>query len=89
MNKSPSTDLLLRGGTYTTLVKVIRMNYGVLSELILYNYRHIKRISTHIYKYNTSESYVKVVQKKVDSAGLHGSKSVKGKPSEGKTRKDS
>ena|SRR5436305_4356341 len=71
-----------------TLFKVIGMNYRVLRDLIFYNYRHIKRISKHIYKYNTSESYVKVVQKKVDSAGLHGSKSLKSeKSSRGKSLK--
>ena len=71
-------------------LKLIYRNYRVLKDLLFYNGRHIKRIFTHIYKYNTSESYVNSLQKKIESAGLRGSKKVKGtKPSAAKTRKHS
>ena len=81
--------LLLIHNLNVTL-KLINRNYQVLKDLLFYNRRHIKRIFTHIYKYNTSESYVNSLQKKIESAGLHGSKKVKGtKPSARKTRKHS
>jgi len=80
----------LLGRNYNLITGIIRINYLALNYILGYNYKHIKRIFTHIYMYNTSDSYVKSVQKKIDSAGLHGSKSPKdGKRSERKGRKDS
>lgn len=75
---------------YLEISKLLIHNYMVLSSLIMYNYKHIKRITIHIYLYNTSESYVKTVQKRLDSAGLHGSKNPKSpKTDKRKVRKDS